>query len=493
MIDALRRASAARITAVIPVLRIRQARQEDAKAASRSRPRSIANLLKVTGAKRIVTMDLHAAQIQGFFDIPVDNLMAMPVLCNYLKKEGLCDDKIVVVSPDAGGVHRAELFAKRLNSSLAIVFKRRPEPDVSEVTDIVGDVAGKVAVDRRRHDLDRRHAREGGRSDQGARRDARLHGRVARHLRRRRGRGARAIRRSRRCIVTNTVPFDNGVEIIRSSCSSRSRRPSPTRSAASRPIARSRSSSPATSHRSAVSAHSCPKRLRPSSRVVYKGSRGYQRAEARRRAARQDSVRPARKRLRARRKIPAVLYGHGAAPEHLAIDAHAFEELLHRGGRNAIITLTGGSAKRQTALVREIQHHPVSRRVMHADLQRVSADETIDARLPIVTVGVAEGVRNSGGVMDVITHELEIEGPANQIPGASRGRRHRARHARARHRGRRRAARRLQACSRPPTRSSSRSSRRAPRASSKRRRPAGEKPPNPKSSATTGSHSRAGQ
>jgi len=72
--------------------------------------------------------------------------MAMPVLCNYLKKEGLCDDKIVVVSPDAGGVHRAELFAKRLNSSLAIVFKRRPEPDVSEVTDIVGDVAGKVAV-----------------------------------------------------------------------------------------------------------------------------------------------------------------------------------------------------------------------------------------------------------------------------------------------------------------------------------------------------------
>jgi len=76
----------------------------------------------------------------------VDNLLSMPVLCNYLKKEGLCDEKIVIVSPDAGGVHRAELFAKRLNSSLAIVFKRRPEPDVSEVTDIVGDVTGKVAV-----------------------------------------------------------------------------------------------------------------------------------------------------------------------------------------------------------------------------------------------------------------------------------------------------------------------------------------------------------
>ena len=107
-------------------------------------------MLKVTGARRIVTMDLHAAQIQGFFDIPVDNLMAMPVLCNYLKKEGLCDDKIVVVSPDAGGVHRAELFAKRLNSTLAIVFKRRPEPDVSEAVSYTHlDVYKRQRYDRR--------------------------------------------------------------------------------------------------------------------------------------------------------------------------------------------------------------------------------------------------------------------------------------------------------------------------------------------------------
>ncbi len=145
MIDALRRASAARITAVIPYYGYAK---QDKKTKGREpiSAKVVANLLKVTGSKRIVTMDLHAAQIQGFFDIPVDNLMAMPVLCNYLKKEGLCDEKIVVVSPDAGGVHRAEIFAKRLNSSLAIVFKRRPEPDVSEVTDIVGEVAGRVAV-----------------------------------------------------------------------------------------------------------------------------------------------------------------------------------------------------------------------------------------------------------------------------------------------------------------------------------------------------------
>jgi ribose-phosphate pyrophosphokinase len=145
MIDAIRRASAARITAVIPYYGYAK---QDKKSKGREpiSAKVVANLLKVAGAKRIVTVDLHAAQIQGFFDMPVDNLMAMPVLTNYLKKEGLCDDRIVVVSPDAGGVHRAELFAKRLGSSLAIVFKRRPEPDVSEVTDIVGNVDGRIAV-----------------------------------------------------------------------------------------------------------------------------------------------------------------------------------------------------------------------------------------------------------------------------------------------------------------------------------------------------------
>jgi large subunit ribosomal protein L25 len=120
--------------------------------------------------------------------------------------------------------------------------------------------------------------------------------------------------------------------------------------------------------------------------------------------------------LRATGKIPAVVYGHGNVPDHIAVDAHEFEELLHHGGRNSIITLTDGARKRQTALLRQIQLHPVSRRILHADLQRVSADETINTRLPIVTVGVAEGVRNSGAVMDVVAHELEVEGPASRFP-----------------------------------------------------------------------------
>ncbi len=120
--------------------------------------------------------------------------------------------------------------------------------------------------------------------------------------------------------------------------------------------------------------------------------------------------------LRAQGKIPAVVFGHGTVPDHIAVDAHAFKELLHRAGRNAIITLTDDGKKPQTALVREVQTHPVTRRIVHADLQRVSADETISAHLGIVTVGVAIGVKEMGAVMDIVAHEIEVEGPANQIP-----------------------------------------------------------------------------
>ncbi len=145
MIDALSRASAYRISAVVPYYGYAK---QDKKTKGREpiSAKLVANLLVTAGASRLVTLDLHAAQIQGFFDIPVDNLEATPTLCSYLKKQGLEGDKIVVVSPDAGGVARAEKFAKRLRSTLAIVFKRRPEPDVSEVTEIVGDVSGRVAV-----------------------------------------------------------------------------------------------------------------------------------------------------------------------------------------------------------------------------------------------------------------------------------------------------------------------------------------------------------
>ena len=120
--------------------------------------------------------------------------------------------------------------------------------------------------------------------------------------------------------------------------------------------------------------------------------------------------------LRRHGKFPAVVYGHGTPAEHVAIDARAFDDILHHGARNSIVTLTDGGKKAETALIREVQLDPVTRKIVHADLLRVSADEAVTVELQVVTVGVARGVREFGGVMDVINHSLEIEGPANRIP-----------------------------------------------------------------------------
>ncbi len=143
MVDAARRASAGRITAVMPYYGY--ARQ-DRKAQPRVpiSARLIADLLSVTGIDRVLTIDLHAGQIQGFFDVPVDHLYASPVLVEHVKKEYMSD--LVIVSPDAGGVERARAFAKRLNASLAIIDKRREKANVSQVMHVIGDVEGKNAI-----------------------------------------------------------------------------------------------------------------------------------------------------------------------------------------------------------------------------------------------------------------------------------------------------------------------------------------------------------
>jgi ribose-phosphate pyrophosphokinase len=143
MMDAAKRASAASITALLPYFGY--ARQ-DRKVAPRTpiSAKLVADLITNSGANRIVTMDLHAGQIQGFFNIPVDNLFATPVLMNYLKDR--LQGELVMVSPDAGGVERARAFAKRLDASLAIIDKRREKPNVAEIMNIVGDVKDKTAV-----------------------------------------------------------------------------------------------------------------------------------------------------------------------------------------------------------------------------------------------------------------------------------------------------------------------------------------------------------
>src|SRR5512142_2019297 len=143
MVDALKRASAARITAVLPYYGYsRQDRKVQPRVPITSK--LVADLITTAGANRVLTVDLHAGQIQGFFNIPVDNLYAAPVMLDYIKSNFGSDT--VIVSPDAGGVERARAFAKRLNATMAIIDKRRAAPNVSEVMHIIGSVEGKTAI-----------------------------------------------------------------------------------------------------------------------------------------------------------------------------------------------------------------------------------------------------------------------------------------------------------------------------------------------------------
>jgi ribose-phosphate pyrophosphokinase len=145
LIDAARRASAAQITAVIPYFGY--ARQ-DRKVAPRTpiTARLVADLITSAGADRFLSMDLHAGQIQGFFDMPSDHLYASPVLVEHMRKAFPNPEEVVIVSPDAGGVERARAYAKRLGTTLAIVDKRRSKPNVAEVMNLIGDVRGKTGV-----------------------------------------------------------------------------------------------------------------------------------------------------------------------------------------------------------------------------------------------------------------------------------------------------------------------------------------------------------
>ena len=146
MIDALRRASAGRITAVIPYFGY--ARQDrKAKARDPISAKLVANMITAAGADRVLTMDLHASQIQGFFDIPVDNLLGNPIFVDYYAKKfgDKCED-MMVVSPDVGSVARARAFAQKLHMQLAIVDKRRQKANVCEVMNVIGDVKGKTCI-----------------------------------------------------------------------------------------------------------------------------------------------------------------------------------------------------------------------------------------------------------------------------------------------------------------------------------------------------------
>lgn len=143
VMDAMRRASAERITAVIPYYGYSR---QDRKVKPRVpiSAKLVADLITTAGANRVVSMDLHAGQIQGYFNIPVDNIFAAPILLKYIQNN--LQDDLVIISPDAGGVERARAFAKRLDASLAIIDKRREAPNIAQAMNIIGEVTGKTAI-----------------------------------------------------------------------------------------------------------------------------------------------------------------------------------------------------------------------------------------------------------------------------------------------------------------------------------------------------------
>jgi ribose-phosphate pyrophosphokinase len=143
MIDAFRRSSAARITAVIPYYGYARQDRKDKPRVPIS-AKLVANILSASGVDRVLTMDLHKAQIQGFFDIPVDHLFAAPVIIDFLARQNFAD--LTIVAPDAGGAERARAYAKRLGGELAVIDKRRSDDGTAEVMNVVGDVAGRTCI-----------------------------------------------------------------------------------------------------------------------------------------------------------------------------------------------------------------------------------------------------------------------------------------------------------------------------------------------------------
>jgi ribose-phosphate pyrophosphokinase len=143
MVDAFRRSSAARITAVIPYYGYARQDRKDKPRVPIS-AKLVANLLVASGVNRVLTMDLHKAQIQGFFDLPVDHLFAAPVIIDYLSRQSY--EKLTIVAPDAGGAERARAYAKRLDAELAVIDKRRSDDGTAEVMNVIGEVAGRTCV-----------------------------------------------------------------------------------------------------------------------------------------------------------------------------------------------------------------------------------------------------------------------------------------------------------------------------------------------------------
>ena len=431
MIDAFRRSSAARITAVIPYYGYARQDRKDKPRVPIS-AKLVANLLSAAGTNRVLTMDLHKAQIQGFFDIPVDHLFAAPVIIDYLSR--LDYPKLTIVSPDAGGAERARAYAKRLDAELAVIDKRRSDDGTAEVMNVIGDVEGRTCI-LQDDIIDTAGTITKGAAALKANGAARViacavHGVLS-------GPAIDRIEKSPidKLIVTNTIPLSRRARrAARSSCC-RWRGCSDRRSRAFTRRRRSRRCS------CRGSAESEP--------IRDVGIRTMEAAlEAQARDTRQErSAAHAPRRPGARRALRRRRQGRRRRSRWRP---KALLKILHsESGANTLITLKLAGAGDTRVLVKDYQLDPITHQLLHADFYRVAMDKLLRVTVPIVVKGEPKGVKQQGGILDFVRREIEVEVPAGRHSGAHRRRRHRADAAPGRPRARPRDRREVEAGQRP--------------------------------------------
>ena len=420
MIDAFRRSSASRITAVIPYYGYARQDRKDKPRVPIS-AKLVANLLSAAGANRVLTMDLHKAQIQGFFDIPVDHLFAAPVIIDYCSRLGI--PNLTIVSPDAGGAERARAYAKRLGAELAIIDKRRTDDGTAEVMNVIGDVDGRTCI-LQDDIID----------------TAGTIVKAATALKAERGGAGVRVRGPRRAVGSGDGAARGGAdragdhhqhdpaaqragEVLQEDQAAvggtaagpgdpqHSRRDvgefvvCVVVAASYQPSSRASSANGETESRTAESWIAGNWKLSMASSTLQ--------AEKRETRGKNEA-----RRLRASGKIPAVLYGaeKGKATE-ISVDPKVLLRILHsESGVNTLIGLEGVGAADTRVLVKEYQLDPITHKLLHVDFFQVAMDKMLTVTVPILLKGDAKGVKQQGGIVDFVNREIEIETLPGDIP-----------------------------------------------------------------------------
>ena len=458
MADALKRASAGRITAAIPYFGYARQDRRPRSARVAITAKVVADMLTTVGVNRVMVMDLHADQIQGFFNIPVDNIYATPILLGDLWKQNYED--LLVVSPDVGGVVRARAIAKRLDSDLAIIDKRRPRANVVRGDEHHRRRQRAHLRDHGRHRRHREHAVQGRHRAEGARREegrrvlhapraVRRRGPAHRDVRARRDRrhrhdpadrrGARRCPRIRAALLRAAARRDDDARVERGvgelavhgvAADAATPRPAGLAQlgqnrvilqgfpAAASGIAGLRRMSPTADDRPDARARSTGATGRPQTSGAASCNSNSPHLP------RTTEGRGASRRMRRAGKAPGIVYGGADAPQPIELDHNAlFHALRNEAFHASILTMKLGGAATKV-LLRDVQMHPFRNEILHVDFQRVDENRKIHMKVPLHFVNgeISPAVKVSGAIVSHVRHRARHLVPAEGPAGVHRGR-----------------------------------------------------------------------